>query len=143
MITESSRPGLVPLLDYFFSFFPKLKRFKPYNKLEQTFFKIKDIVQKQIKVHQENVLAEEDPKDFMDIYLREIDSEKKKFGDDYSVETSTFNVKQLLAICVDLFVAGLETTNTTLLWTVMYLSFNKDVQKKCQNEIDQCLAGTL
>lgn len=36
----------------------------------------------------------------------------------------------------DLFVAGGETTATTLRWAVLLLAYYPDVQRKMQNEID-------
>lgn len=36
----------------------------------------------------------------------------------------------------DFFVAGGETTSTTLRWAVLLLSYHPDVQRKMQEEID-------
>ena len=38
---------------------------------------------------------------------------------------------------VDLFVAGSETTSTTIRWSVLYLINNPDVLAKVQKEIDE------
>ena len=39
----------------------------------------------------------------------------------------------------DLFVAGTETTSTTLRWGLLYMITNPQVQKKVQEEIDDVL----
>lgn len=43
---------------------------------------------------------------------------------------------QLVVSMGDLFVAGGETTATTLRWAVLLLSYHGDIQKKVQEEID-------
>ena len=57
------------------------------------------------------------------------------------METSNFHVEQLVTICLDFFVAGSETTSTTLTWAVMYMVLYPIVQQKCQEEIDANLQG--
>ena len=42
----------------------------------------------------------------------------------------------MLAICVDLFMAGSETTSKTLGFCFLYLVLYPEVQKKAQEEID-------
>merc|ERR1712150_282253 len=80
-----------------------------------------------------------EPKDFMDIYLLEIEKERKKYGSNYSHETSDFHIEQLVVTCMDFFSAGSETTSTILSWAVMYLACNVEVQKRCQQEIESYL----
>lgn len=46
---------------------------------------------------------------------------------------SEFNLQTVL---LDMFVAGAETTSTTLLWSILYLTQNPEVQKKVQEELD-------
>ena len=46
-------------------------------------------------------------------------------------------------MCLDFFQAGAETTSTTLLWAVMYMALNPDVQRKCQREICDSLGERL
>lgn len=44
-------------------------------------------------------------------------------------------VKQLTVVMADLFLAGSDTTSTTLAWTILYLVTHPEVQKKLQAEI--------
>merc|ERR1712025_1034920 len=47
-----------------------------------------------------------------------------------------FSEIQLLNIILDLFLAGAETTSTTLKWTVLFLTLYPEVQEKCRAEIE-------
>lgn len=49
----------------------------------------------------------------------------------------TFSESQLLAICMDMFMAGSETTSKSLGFGFLYLLLNPEVQKKAQEEIDR------
>lgn len=71
-----------------------------------------------------------EPKDFMDVYLNMLnDPERPK----------SFTEKQLVAICMDLFMAGSETTSKSLAFGFLYLIRNPEVQKKAQEEIDNVI----
>ena len=48
-----------------------------------------------------------------------------------------FSEEQLLAICLDMFIAGSETTSKSLGFCFLYLVRNPEVQKKAQNELDR------
>lgn len=64
------------------------------------------------------------PRDFIDIYLLEMQK-----------GTKNFDQEQLELVCLDLFKAGAETSSTTLLWCVLYLTQYSEVQEKCYDEI--------
>ncbi len=42
---------------------------------------------------------------------------------------------------MDFFIAGSETTSTTLNWAVLYMILNPDVQEKVQEELDAVTGG--
>jgi cytochrome P450 family 33 len=44
---------------------------------------------------------------------------------------------QLENLCLDLWIAGLETTITTLQWGILHLLHNADVQQNIHNEIKE------
>jgi cytochrome P450 len=50
---------------------------------------------------------------------------------------SSFNDKQCVLVCFDLFEGGSETTSTTLSWSVLYIASHPEIQQKCQIEIDE------
>lgn len=79
-------------------------------------------------------MDEDDPRDFIDMYLIEM----KKYNANGNA-TSKYTKEKLVALCMDLFLAGAETTSSTLSWSLMFLALNPQVQKKCQNEIEQSI----
>ncbi|XP_045612488.1 cytochrome P450 2L1 [Procambarus clarkii] len=77
------------------------------------------------------------PRDLIDGYLIEIDKRKDEPDD-------SFNEYDLSLLLVDLFLAGSETTTTSMTWLFCYLANYPEVQNKLQAEIDQVLPqGTL
>lgn len=67
------------------------------------------------------------PRDFMDVYIEILNSSDKK---------QSFSESQLMAVCMDLFMAGSETTSKTLGFCFLYLLLYPDVMRKAQEEID-------
>merc|ERR1719193_85862 len=66
--------------------------------------------------------------------------------DSYLIEMKTsgdpeFHGEQLTMIGMDLMSAGSDTTSTTLLWTVIYLVLNPEVQERCYQEINEHLGA--
>uniref|UniRef100_A0A8C0WJQ0 Cytochrome P450 2J2-like protein n=1 Tax=Castor canadensis TaxID=51338 RepID=A0A8C0WJQ0_CASCN len=56
--------------------------------------------------------------------------------------TSSFHEENLVCTTLDLFLAGTETTSTTLRWGLLYMALYPDVQEKVQAEIDRSLPYT-
>jgi cytochrome P450 len=67
------------------------------------------------------------PRDFIDYYIMEIEKTK---DDDFSED-------QLIGIIFDLFLAGAETTSTTMKWAVLLLTLHPEVQVKCRKEMEE------
>ncbi|XP_063420227.1 cytochrome P450 2C31-like [Mytilus trossulus] len=82
----------------------------------------------------EKTLDTDNLRDFIDIYLKEIKNQEEE-------ENSEFTAGQLLTIMADLFVAGTETTATTIRWAIMYLLNNMDIQKKMHKEIEDVIGS--
>ncbi|KAG0710129.1 Methyl farnesoate epoxidase [Chionoecetes opilio] len=78
----------------------------------------------------DNFIKANYPKDFIDIYLNEMEKQK----DDSS---TTFTEKQLLATCTDIFNAGTETGSATLSFGILLLTLNPEVMRKVQAELDE------
>ncbi len=72
----------------------------------------------------------DDKRDFMDMYINEM---KEKEGQ--KVET-VLSLNNLVGVINDLFVAGSETTATTLRWGLLYMMLHPEVQTRVQQEID-------
>lgn len=69
------------------------------------------------------------PRDFIDCFLNEIE----KCEDD---TRAGFNLENLSFCTLDLFVAGTETTSTTLYWGLLFMINYPEIQAKVQAEID-------
>lgn len=117
---------------------------KPIFKSDLMTIDLKKMFRRQI---QENLLEYNsadvmEPRNFIEIYLKEINDRKNTKSQNKQEENySTFNIEQLSVMCLDFFMAGSETSSTTLLWAVMYLCLNTEVQEKCWKEIEQILGG--
>ncbi|XP_071112705.1 cytochrome P450 2U1-like [Haliotis cracherodii] len=67
--------------------------------------------------------------DFIHVYLKEMRLRQQK------QDTTTLDLENLARTIADLFVAGTETTATTIRWTLVYFLNYPDVQEKCFQEI--------
>ncbi|XP_066586057.1 probable cytochrome P450 303a1 [Prorops nasuta] len=112
-----------PILKYLA---PELSGYKPFVEMHQQLWKF---LWDELESHKKN-LNPNAPKDLMDAYLIAISEEGKH---------STFSDSQLLAICVDLFMAGSETTAKTLGFCMMYLILDPSIQIKAHEEIDRVI----
>ncbi|KAJ8362070.1 hypothetical protein AAFF_G00398200 [Aldrovandia affinis] len=72
------------------------------------------------------------PRDYIDCFL----SEMEKWKDD---KDAGFDEENLCICTLDLFVAGTETTSTTLNWGLLYMINYPDLQEKVQVEIDHVI----
>jgi len=94
--------------------------FQSHKKMFDT---ILDLVQDCIDRHKKNFNPEAECNDFIDEYLKEEDLDEKS----------------LACTLGDLFLAGIETTTTTLIWGFLYLLHHPHVQEKVHLEIDKVL----
>ncbi|XP_047442830.1 uncharacterized protein LOC125009170 [Mugil cephalus] len=115
--------------------FPGVMKHLPgeHNKLFNYSDILKDFISQEVQSHKKD-LDHSNPRDYIDTFL--IEMEKHKESDLGFSETN-------LALCsLDLFLAGTETTSTTLLWALVYLINNPDVQEKVHAEIDTVIGQT-
>lgn len=73
-----------------------------------------------------------DPQNFIEFYCREMLKPKS--------EETFFTKDQLLALCIDFFQAGSETTSNTLSFGMLYMLHYPDVMKKVQLELDRVVS---
>uniref|UniRef100_A0A480MRN0 Cytochrome P450 2J2 n=1 Tax=Sus scrofa TaxID=9823 RepID=A0A480MRN0_PIG len=103
----------------------------PHQTLFSNWEKLKMFVAHVIENHRRDWNPAE-ARDFIDAYLQEIEKHK---GD----ATSSFQEENLICSTLDLFVAGTETTSTTLRWGLLYMALYPEIQEKVQAEIDRVL----
>ncbi|XP_039257127.2 cytochrome P450 2U1-like [Styela clava] len=115
--------------------FPPLRKIPPFSwgpqvakQREKT---LRLLYQEQIDEHRRTRDPKE-PRDFIDCFLNKMDVMAESPDE---AEAIGFNEDQLLALARDFFLAGSETTSTTICWAVLFLSRNQDIQNKFYNEI--------
>ncbi|XP_070765655.1 cytochrome P450 2J6-like [Enoplosus armatus] len=105
----------------------------PHNKMFSHFNTIQDFISQEIKRHKKD-LDHNNPQDYIDAFIIEMENHKE--SDLGFTETN-------LALCsLDLFMAGTETTSTTLLWALVFLIKNPDINDKVHAEIDRVIGHT-
>ncbi|XP_005498962.2 cytochrome P450 2J2 [Columba livia] len=127
LIDESiTKSGSV--MSQLYNSFPSIMKFFPGS--HQTFFKnwrlMRNFVKERIDKHKEDWNPSES-RDFIDCYLQEI---AKDNGD------GTFQEENLVACALDLFLAGTETTSTTIRWALLFMAMYPEIQARVQAEID-------
>ncbi|XP_030584263.1 cytochrome P450 2J6-like [Archocentrus centrarchus] len=105
----------------------------PHNKLFSHFDEVKDFITQELNRHKKD-LDRNNPRDYIDAFL--IKMENLKEPDLGFTETN------LVMCSADLFLAGTETTATTLMWALTFLIRHPDVQEKVQAEIDSVIGQT-
>uniref|UniRef100_A0A3P8SSQ8 Cytochrome P450, family 2, subfamily N, polypeptide 13 n=1 Tax=Amphiprion percula TaxID=161767 RepID=A0A3P8SSQ8_AMPPE len=102
----------------------------PHNKIFSNYNVIQDFIGQEVNRHKKDLDCN-NPRDYIDTFL--IEMKKYKEGDLGFTETN-------IALCsLDLFLAGTETTSTTMLWALVYLMKYPEMQEKVQAEIDRVI----
>ncbi|XP_072167977.1 cytochrome P450 2J4-like [Diadema setosum] len=99
----------------------------PFRQLARCMRDIDRFVGQMIRSHQKT-FDRDDTRDFIDLYLHRMNELPES-----QASNALLNLK---AAVNDLFLAGTETTTTTLKWSMIYMMENPDVQSKVQSELD-------
>ena len=100
--------------------------------LIETTQNLTSLIQEQIEGHR-STFDTDDIRDMTDLFLKEIENTKNKESSFYK-ERGHFN---MVNDYIDLFLAGMETTSTSLLWTFLYLLHHPDIKNNVHEEIDR------
>ncbi|XP_041035171.1 cytochrome P450 2C42-like [Carcharodon carcharias] len=134
MMAESSQIFNSPWLQLYNNF-PKIMDFLPgpHKRIFQLVASLKKFLNKNIQSHKES-FQKGFSRDYIDSFLIKMDEEKHKLD-------SEFNDKNLLMSTMDLFMAGTETTSTTLQWTLQILAKYPQIQEKIHHEIEEVIGS--
>ncbi|XP_014326270.1 cytochrome P450 2J2-like [Xiphophorus maculatus] len=99
----------------------------PHQQIFSLMKKITKFIEIRIKEHREN-LDPASPRDYIDSFLIEMGEKEDK--------DSGFDLVNLSSCTLDLFIAGSETTTTTLHWGLLYMIYYPEIQERVQAEID-------
>ncbi|CAL8110137.1 unnamed protein product [Orchesella dallaii] len=127
--------GLVFFFPWLKDWFPKLSGWEEYMKCMPLSY---EFLSKFVK----DRLAAYDggePEHFTDVFINEI----RRTTDPNSSFYKERGEATLIATLLDLFVAGIETTSTSLTYTLLYLALFPEKQKKLQAEIDRVVGTRL
>ncbi|KAI9547604.1 hypothetical protein NQZ68_014870 [Dissostichus eleginoides] len=118
-----------------FNSFPWLMRRLPgpHQTVKQIWKDVKDFIRVEIQKHKQN-WDPSDPRDYIDCFLNEIQT--------VIVSIALLRGRQAISLIMsvmDLFVAGSETTSTTLRWAFLYMAKYPEIQVKVQEEIDSVI----
>uniref|UniRef100_A0A672ILI8 Cytochrome P450, family 2, subfamily N, polypeptide 13 n=1 Tax=Salarias fasciatus TaxID=181472 RepID=A0A672ILI8_SALFA len=105
----------------------------PHNTVFSHFRNLLNFIGEEVKRHKQD-LDHSNPRDYIDAFIIEMKNHKQS--------DQGFSEANLTLCSLDLFLAGTETTATTLLWALVYLIRNPDVQVKVQEEIDRVIGQT-
>ncbi len=110
----------IPVLKLTSSYKKAIKKLMTVGQTLQTFYI------KMIEEGKKKFASGEEPSDFVTMYLAEMKKEKaSRITEDW--------LQQLIS---DFFMAGSETTATTLKWCMLYMAMYPEVQAKVQQEMD-------
>ncbi|XP_043936575.1 cytochrome P450 2J4-like [Protopterus annectens] len=112
-----------------FNTFPFIKYLPgPHHKVKNNAEDVLSFIHEAVLDHKKT-LSRDHVRDFIDAYLLEMEKQK-------SNSESTFHNENLAVSTADLFLAGTETTSSSLRWGLLYMAAYPEIQKRCQQEID-------
>lgn len=128
----------IDMMGTLFSHFPFLRFIAPeasgYKSFVSCHNNIHKFVRDEVENHKKTFNPSDEPRDLIDAYLKVLYS-----GDENGKVDESFSELQLLAVCLDMFMAGTETTNKSVNFLFLHLIRNPEIQKKARREIDQVI----
>ncbi|XP_071944058.1 cytochrome P450 2U1-like [Antedon mediterranea] len=95
-----------------------------------------ELIKVELKEHAETIDFN-NPRDFIDEFLK-----AKSELENADENTDAFDNESAEQIVLELFIAGTETTASTLKWAILYLALNRDIQAKVYDEIESVCGQT-
>lgn len=128
----------IDMMGALFSHFPFLRFIAPnasgYNSFVSCHKKIHAFIRREVENHKKTFKPSDEPRDLIDAYLKVLYSGDE---DNNGKTDESFSELQLLAVCLDMFMAGTETTSKSANFMFLHLTRNPELQKKARKEIDR------
>ncbi|XP_023015476.2 methyl farnesoate epoxidase [Leptinotarsa decemlineata] len=103
-----------------------------YNKLKEILDRMWEFLEETITEHRKHLELSEQPRDLIEAFLQQI----------HINNDPTFTDDQLMSVCLDLFMAGAETTSNTLGFAILAMILYPEVRKNVQEEMDREIGRT-
>ncbi|KAK8744986.1 hypothetical protein OTU49_000388, partial [Cherax quadricarinatus] len=120
------------------NYFPPLRHILPkssnFHRFMDALFSVKKFIKRSVEKHKSS-LDPDNLRDFMDIYINEINNNKNE-------KCTTFTEKQLVGVCVDLFTAGSDSSSATLCFAVLLVAHHPNIMHKIHKELDHVVGHT-
>lgn len=120
------------------SWFPFIRHICPeysgYNLIVNMNKKFKNMIMAEINEHK-RTYNKDVTRDYIDAFFHEMYKNSEK----NNATGSSFTIDQLIMVCLDLFIAGSQTTSSSLDFLCFYMVHNPNIQEKVQNELDSIL----
>lgn len=100
--------------------------FTKYNDIMNVINRMKEFLEETVDEHKKSICPNH-ARDLIDAFLQNMNMKKDE----------TFTNEQLLSLCLDMFMAGAETTSNTLGYAMLYMLLYPDKQAKVQKELDE------
>ena len=111
---------------------PGIKELTGFDKTIKVFQDMQEFIKPYLEQHKKE-LDLDDAKDFMDLMLQEV----SKAQDSSSSFHGDIGHSAIFNNMIDLFLAGMETTSSSLLWTFLYLLHHPEIQSRVHDELDR------
>lgn len=126
----------IDMMGTMFSHFPFMRFIAPeasgYKSFVDCHNNVHKFVRAEVENHKKTFNPSDEPRDLIDAYLKVLYS-----GDEDGHVDESFSELQLLAICLDMFMAGTETTSKSANFMFLHIIRNENIQKKARAEIDR------
>ncbi|XP_028818632.1 cytochrome P450 2G1-like [Denticeps clupeoides] len=118
-----------------YNIFPRLRNYLPgdHKRIFKEVEELRNFSMDKIIKHEET-LNPDDPRDYIDCFLMRLNEK--------NLPCTEFHYDNLISTVLNLFLAGTETTSSTLRYTLMLLTKYPHIQEKMQKEIDDVIGQT-